>query len=130
MRLFAGAELPGVPWKVSGHRDYPQRITNDRAVLIAECYDEPTKQRTTAEFIAHAPTDIEDLLAEVERLQQGAEQTEAAAQEAANILGNALIHPAPSNCWGQIASADSECGVCRARAILLAALDQPAKEEP
>lgn len=52
----------------------------------------------------------------------------AAAQEVAGILFNALIHPEPTACMGRVPSVSSECGVCRARAILEAALDP--QEEP
>ncbi|MGH3377913.1 MAG: hypothetical protein ACRDP6_24585 [Actinoallomurus sp.] len=60
--------VPKAPWVIEG--DYPQRITNAEALVIAECFEGPQFPPSIAEFIAHARTDVPALLAEVKRLRE------------------------------------------------------------
>lgn len=60
----------------------------------------------------------------MEQAEAERDRLRAAAQEVAGLLFNALIHPEPTACMGRVPSVSSECGVCRARAVLEAALDQ------
>lgn len=64
------ALAPRGPWHVEycGDEGYPQQISNPQAFLIAETYQGGTGVRPTPEFIAHARTDVGDLVAEVKRL--------------------------------------------------------------
>jgi hypothetical protein len=61
---------PKGPWHVEyfGDHDYPQRIGNDAAILVAETYEGGEGIRPTPEFIAAARTDVPNLIAEVKRL--------------------------------------------------------------
>jgi hypothetical protein len=61
---------PRGPWHTEyfGDAGYPQRIANDAAILIADTHEGGTGLRPIPEFIAHARTDVPDLLAEVDRL--------------------------------------------------------------
>lgn len=61
---------PRGPWHVDycGDEGYPQQISNPQAYLIAETYEGGTGVRPIPEFIAHARTDVVDLVAEVKRL--------------------------------------------------------------
>lgn len=67
VRARADAATPG-PWHVEylGKARYPQRVSNDTAVMVAETF--VGGPADDAEFIAAARTDVPLLLAEVERL--------------------------------------------------------------
>jgi hypothetical protein len=56
---------PRGPWHTEyfGDAGYPQRIANDAAILIADTHEGGTGLRPIPEFIAHARTDVPDLLA-------------------------------------------------------------------
>lgn len=56
--------VPKGPWVIEG--DYPQRVTNAEALVIAECFEGAQWSPSIAEFIAHARTDVPALLAAVE----------------------------------------------------------------
>ena len=82
IRERLAAAVPG-PWVLSTHSDYPQRIVanNDGLVLVAETYTDPSWSTNDADLIAHAPTDLADLLDERDRLLavvEAAEQVERA----------------------------------------------------
>jgi hypothetical protein len=65
----AEAATPGVwYWEALGEHGYPQRIGNDAEVAVAETWTDPEWPPANAEFIAHARTDVPDLVAEVRRL--------------------------------------------------------------
>lgn len=68
LRALAAAREPWHVEYLGGH-GYPQRITNNAAVLVATTY-EGTRPAGNAEFIAHARTDVPRLLAEVRRLRR------------------------------------------------------------
>lgn len=57
--------VPKGPWVIEG--DYPQRITNAEALVIAECFTVPQWPPSIAEFITHARTDVPVLVAEVKQ---------------------------------------------------------------
>lgn len=60
------------PWKVEylGDNGYPQRITDNRATIVAEVHEGTGDPAPNAEFIAAARTDVLVLIAEVRRLRK------------------------------------------------------------
>lgn len=58
------------PWHVEylGEHGYPQRVANDRAMLVAETFEAGGQPAANAEFIARARTAVPRLIAEVRRL--------------------------------------------------------------
>lgn len=75
IRARLDAATPG-PWLIKADQPYPQRIcaNDDGLVLIAETFTDPAWPPADADLIANAPTDLADLIAEVERLRYLDEQ--------------------------------------------------------
>lgn len=58
------------PWYWASPKGYPQRVSNSKAAVICETFTNPDKPAYDAEFISHAKSDVERLVAEVRRLKE------------------------------------------------------------
>ncbi len=89
IRARADAATPG-PWHVEKlpYR-YPQRVTTNAALIVAETYIDPAHEPAEAIFIAHARTDVPALLAEVERLRAAGDRMAALLGDQATLIAQA-----------------------------------------
>jgi hypothetical protein len=62
------AAISPAPWKLQGHPSETTMVYDAEGDSVV--YNEGSPNERDAEFIAHAPSDIDRLIAEVERLRQ------------------------------------------------------------
>lgn len=95
----AAQTVPHGPWVVEKlDKGYPQRITNAAAVIVAECYEEPSIPPVTARFIAEwGPTAATRVASDAYQLAQIHRVIVDGSQSRCGICGP--IEPAFETCY-------------------------------